>query len=82
MSHKLLPNLKQLQLDLQQYSMVGQVFAAAKCVLRVVQVGGKHDLQDEFMDFCMLPFPPKVTAITEVDMYLACKHPNQRLIGN
>ena len=69
MSHKLLSNLKWLQPGLQQYSMAGQVLAAAECVPQVVQVGNKHSLQEEFIDFCMLPLPPKVAAITEVDKY-------------
>ena len=68
MSHKLLSNLKWLQPGLQQYSMAGQVLAAAECVPQVVQVGNKPSLQEEF-DFCMSPLPPKVTAITEVDKY-------------
>ena len=38
MSHKLLSNLKWLQPGLQQYSMAGQVLAAAECVPKVVQV--------------------------------------------
>ena len=71
MSHKLLSNLKWLQPGLQQYSMAGQVLAAAECVPQVVQVGDKPSLQEKFMDFCTLP--PKVTAITQ---------PNQRLLGN
>ena len=53
MSHKLLANLKWLQPGLQQNSMAGD----------------KPSLQEEFMDFCTLPLPPKVTAITEVDKY-------------
>ena len=69
MSHKLLSNLKWLQPGLQQYSMAGQVLAAAECVPQVVQVGDKPSLQEEFMDFCTSPLPPKVTAITEVDNY-------------
>ena len=51
------------------YSMAGQVPAAAEFVPQVVQVGDKPSLQEEFMDFCMSPLPPKVTAITEVDKY-------------
>ena len=51
------------------YSMAGQVVTAAKCVPQVVQVGDKPSLQEEFMDFCMSPLPPKVKAITEVDKY-------------
>ena len=50
MSHKLLSNLKWLQPGLQQYSMAGQVLAAAECVPQVVQVGDKPNLQEEFMD--------------------------------
>ena len=69
MSHKFLSNLKWLQPGLQQYSMAGQVLAAAECVPQVVQVGDKPSLQEELMDFCMSPLPPKVTAITEVDKY-------------
>ena len=69
MSHKLLFKFKRLQPDLQQYSMAGQVLAAAECVPQVVQVGDKPNLQEEFMDFCMSPLLPKVTAITEVDKY-------------
>ena len=69
MSHKLLSNLKWLQPGLQQYSMAGQVLAAAELVPQVVQVGDKPSLQEEFMDFCTSPLPPKVTAITEVDNY-------------
>ena len=69
MSHKLLSNLKRLQPGLQQYSMASQVLAAAECVPQVVQVGDKPSLQEEFMDFCTSPLPPKVTAITEVDNY-------------
>ena len=69
MSHKLLSNLKWLQPGLQQYSMAGQVLATAECVPQVVQVGDKPSLQEEFMDFCMSPLPPIVTAITEVAMY-------------
>ena len=69
MSHKLLPNLKWLQPGLQQYSMAGQVLAAAEFVPQVVQVGDKSSLQEEFMDFCMSPITPKVTAITEVVKY-------------
>ena len=49
--------------------MTGQVLAAAECVYKVVQVGEKPSLQDEFMDFCTSPLPPKVTAIREVDKY-------------
>ena len=49
--------------------MAGQVLAATKCVPQVVQVGDKPSLQEEFMDFCTSPLPPKVTAITEVDKY-------------
>ena len=52
-SHKLLSNFKWLQSGLQQYSMAGQVLAAAECVPQVVQVGDKPSLQEEFMDFCM-----------------------------
>ena len=69
MSHKLHSNLKWLQPGLQQYSMAGQVLAAAECVPQVVQVGDKPSLQEEFMDFCTSPLPPKVTAITEEDKY-------------
>ena len=69
MSHKLLSNLKWLQPGLQQYSMPGQVLAAAECVPPVVQVGDKPSLQEAFMDFCTSPLSPKVTAITEVDKY-------------
>ena len=47
--------------------MAGQVLAAAECVPQVGQVGDKPSLQEEFMDFCTSPLPPKVTAITEVD---------------
>ena len=68
-SHKLLSNLKWLQLGLQQYSMDGQVLAAAECVPQVVQDCDKPSLQEEFMDFCTSPLHPKVTAITEVDKY-------------
>ena len=49
--------------------MAGQVLAAAECVPQVVQVGDKSSLQEEFMDFCMSPLPPKVMPITEVDKY-------------
>ena len=49
--------------SLQQYSMAGQVLAAAECVPQVIQVGDKPSLQEEFMDFCTSPLPPKVTAI-------------------
>ena len=49
--------------------MAGQVLAAAEFVPQVVQVGDKPSVQEEFMDFCMSPLPPKVTAITEVDKY-------------
>ena len=49
--------------------MACQVLAAAECVPQVVQVGDKPSLQEEFMDFCTLPLPPKVTAITEVDWH-------------
>ena len=49
--------------------MAGQVLAAAECVPQVVQVGDKPSLQEKFMDFCMSPLPPKVTAITKVDKY-------------
>ena len=38
MSHKLLSNLKWLQPGLQQYSIAGQVLAAAECVPQVVQL--------------------------------------------
>ena len=69
MSHKLLSNLKSLQPGLQQYSMTGQVLAAAECVYKVVQVGDKPSLQEESMDFSTSPLPPKVTAITEVNKY-------------
>ena len=69
MCHKLLSILKWLQLGLQQYTMACQVLAAAECVPQVVQVGDKPNLQEEFMDFCTSPLPPKVTAITEVDKY-------------
>ena len=69
MCHKLLSNLKWLQPGLPQYSMAGEVLAAAECVPQVVQVGDKPSLQEEFMDFIMPPLPPKVTAITEVDKY-------------
>ena len=58
-----------LQPGLQQYSMPGQVLAAAECVPQVVQVGDKPSLQEELMDLCTSPLPPKVTAITEVDKY-------------
>ena len=67
MSHKLLSNLNWLQPGLQQYSMAGQVLAAAECVPQLVQIGDKPSLQEEFMDFCTLPLPPKVRAITELD---------------
>ena len=69
MSHKLFCSLKWLQPGLQQYSMADQVLAAAECVPQVVQVGEKSSLQEEFMDFCMSPLPPKVMAIREVDKY-------------
>ena len=69
MSHKLLSNLRWLQPGLQQYSMAGKVLAAAECVPQVVQFDDKPSLQEEFMDFCTSPLPPKVTAITEVDKY-------------
>ena len=49
--------------------MTGQVLAAAECVYEVVQVSYKPSLQEEFMDICTSPLPPKVTAITEVDKY-------------
>ena len=52
-----------------KYNMAGQVLVAAECVPRVVQIGDKPSLQEEFMDFCTSPLPPKVTAITEVDKY-------------
>ena len=68
MSHKLLPNLKWLQPGLQQYSMAGQVLAAAECVPQVVQVGVKPSLQGEY-GFLYAAIPSKVTAITEVDKY-------------
>ena len=68
-SHKLLSNIKWLQSGLQQYSMAGQALAAAECVPQIVQVGDKLSLQEKFMDFCTLPLPPKVVAITEVDKY-------------
>ena len=41
MSHKLFSNLRWLQPGLQQYSMAGQVLAAAECVPQVVQIGNK-----------------------------------------
>ena len=69
MSQRLLSNLKWLQPGLQQYSMAGLVLSAAERVPQVVQVGDKPSLQEEFMDFCMSPLPPKVTAFTEVDNY-------------
>ena len=53
MSHKLLSNLKWLQPGLQQYSMAGQMLAAAECVPQVVEVGDKPSLQEEFMDYYM-----------------------------
>ena len=46
-----------------------QVLAAAECVPQIVQVGDKPSLQEEFMDFCTSPLPPRVTAITEMDKY-------------
>ena len=49
--------------------MAGHVLAAAECVPQVVKVGDKTSLQEEFMDFCTSPLPPKVTAIIEVDKY-------------
>ena len=58
LSHKLLSNLKWLQPGLQQYSMAGQMLIAAECVPQLVQDGDKPSLQEEFMDFCMLPLPP------------------------
>ena len=60
-----LSNLKWLQPGFQQYSMAGQVLAAAECVPQVVQVGDKPNLQEEFMDFCISPLSPKVMAITD-----------------
>ena len=69
MSHKLLSNLKWLQPGLQQYSMASQVLAVAECVPQVVQVGDKYSFQEEFMDFCTSPLPPKVTAIIQVGKY-------------
>ena len=69
MSHKLLSNLKWPQPGLQQYSMAGQVLAAAECVPHVVQVRKKTSLQEKFMDFSTSPLPPKVTANPEVDKY-------------
>ena len=80
MSRKLLSNLKWLQPGLQQYSMAGPVLAAAERVPQAVQVGDKPSVQEEFMDFCTSPLPPKVMAITEVDKL--CNPPNQRLLGN
>ena len=47
-SHKLLSNIKWLQPGLQQYSMAGQVLAAAECVPQVVQVDDKPSLQEEY----------------------------------
>ena len=44
-------------------SMAGMVLVAAEYVPQVVQVGDKPSLQEEFMNFCMLPLPPKVTAL-------------------
>ena len=41
--------------------MAGQVLAAAECVPQVVQVGDKLSLQEEFMDFCTSPLPPKIS---------------------
>ena len=82
MSHKLLPNLKWLQPGLQQYSMSGQMLAAAECVPQVVQVGDKPSLQDEFMDFCMSPLLHKVMAITEVDKFGMQSAKLNRLLGN
>ena len=49
--------------------MAGHMLAAAECVPKVFQVDNKPSLQDKFIDFCMSPLPPKVTAITEVDKY-------------
>ena len=49
--------------------MAGQVLAVAECVPQVVQVGDKSSLQEEFLDICTSPLPPKVTAITEADTY-------------
>ena len=49
--------------------MAGRVLAAAECVPQVVPIGDKPSLQEEFMDFCTSPLPPKVTAIREVDKY-------------
>ena len=69
MSHKLLSNLKWLQPGLEQCSMAGQVLAAVEYVPQAVQVGDEPSLQEEFIDFCMSPLPPKVTTITEVDKY-------------
>ena len=69
MSHKLLSNLQWLQPGLHKYSMAGQVLAAAECFPQVNQVSDKPSLQEEFMDFCTSPLPPKVMAITEVDKY-------------
>ena len=57
LSHKLLSNPKWLQPGLQQYSIAGQMLIAAECVPQLVQVGDKPSLQEEFMDFCMLPLP-------------------------
>ena len=74
MSHKLLSSPKWLQPGLQQYSMAGQVLAAAECVPQVVQVGEKSSLQEEFMDFCMSSLPPKVTAITAWKLNIATPH--------
>ena len=68
-SQNLLSNIKWLQSGLQQYSMAGQALAAAEFVPQVVQIGDKPSLQEEYMDFWMSPVPPKVTAITELDMY-------------
>ena len=43
--------------------------AAAECISQVVQISDKPSLQEEFMDLCTSPLPPKVTVIPEVDKY-------------
>ena len=66
MGDKLVSNLKWLQPGLQQYSMAGQVLAAAECFPQVVQVGDKLSLQEEFMDFCIIEVDKYWHAIRQI----------------
>ena len=69
LGHSLLCNVHWLQPGLQQYDLMSKVLVVAECLPQVVKLNEKPSLQEEYMDYCMLPLPVSIKTEEAVDKF-------------